>query len=62
MFEQEVDDFMRTDQTFIIWQMNDINDWGRFNVTDILAQITILTANETSTKNALLRDLSVRKS
>ena len=47
MFEQEVDDFMRTDQAFIIWQMNDINEWGRFDVTDILAQITILTASRT---------------
>jgi sterol 14-demethylase len=47
MFEQEVDDFMRSDQAFIIWQMNDINEWGRFDVTDIMAQITILTASRT---------------
>ncbi|KAG1744014.1 cytochrome P450 [Suillus paluster] len=47
MFEQEVDDFMRNDQAFIIWQMNDINEWGRFDVTDIMAQITILTASRT---------------
>ncbi|OAX36322.1 cytochrome P450 [Rhizopogon vinicolor AM-OR11-026] len=47
MFEQEVDDFMRNDEAFIIWQMNDINEWGRFDVTDIMAQITILTASRT---------------
>ncbi|OAX42180.1 cytochrome P450 [Rhizopogon vinicolor AM-OR11-026] len=47
MFEQEVDDYMRTDQAFIIWQMNDINEWGRFDVTDVMAQITILTASRT---------------
>ncbi|KAG2365580.1 cytochrome P450 [Suillus spraguei] len=47
MFEQEVDNFMGSDQAFIIWQMNDINEWGRFDVTDIMAQITILTASRT---------------
>ncbi|KAG2365577.1 cytochrome P450 [Suillus spraguei] len=47
MFEQEVDVFMRSDQAFIIWQMNDINEWGCFDVTDVMAQITILTASWT---------------
>jgi sterol 14alpha-demethylase len=47
MFEQEVDDFMRADQAFMIWHMNDINEWGRFDVTDVMAQITILTASRT---------------
>ncbi|KAG2365578.1 cytochrome P450 [Suillus spraguei] len=47
MFEQEVDDFMGSDQAFDIWQMNNINEWGRFDVTDIMAQITILTASRT---------------
>ncbi|KAG2365574.1 hypothetical protein BDR07DRAFT_1481188 [Suillus spraguei] len=47
MFEQEVDVFMRSDQAFIIWQMNDINEWGCFDVTDVMAQITILTASRT---------------
>lgn len=47
MFEQEVDNYMRSDQAFIIWQMDDINEWGRFDVTDVMAQITILTASRT---------------
>ncbi|KAF8440375.1 cytochrome P450 [Boletus edulis BED1] len=47
MIEDEVDHFMKTDAAFLIFQMNDINDWGRFDVTDIMAQITILTASRT---------------
>lgn len=47
MIEDEVDHFMRTDAAFLIFQMNDINEWGRFDVTDIMAQITILTASRT---------------
>ncbi|KAG2365572.1 cytochrome P450 [Suillus spraguei] len=45
MIEQEVDNFMRSDKAFIIWQMNDINEWGRFDVTDIMTQIIILTSS-----------------
>jgi sterol 14-demethylase len=45
MFEQEVDDFMHNDQAFITLRMNNINEWGCFDVTDIMAQITILTAS-----------------
>ena len=47
MFEQEVDDFMHNDQAFTVWQKNVTNEWGRFDVTDIMAQITILTASRT---------------
>lgn len=47
MIENEVDHFMRTDGAFLIFQMNDINEWARFDVTDIMAQITILTASRT---------------
>ncbi|KAG2365567.1 cytochrome P450 [Suillus spraguei] len=47
IFEQEVDNFMCSDKAFIIWQMNDINKWGRFDVTDVMTQITILTASRT---------------
>lgn len=47
MIENEVDTFMRTDPAFLIFQTNDINEWGRFDVTDIMAQITILTASRT---------------
>lgn len=47
MIEDEVDHFMKTDPAFLIFQMNDINEWGRFDATDIMAQITILTASRT---------------
>lgn len=47
MIEHEVKHFMTTDSTFLIYQMNDINEWGRFDATDIMAQITILTASRT---------------
>lgn len=47
MIEDEVTNFMKTDSAFSIFQMNDINEWGRFDVTDIVAQITILTASRT---------------
>lgn len=47
MIENEVDHFMRTDPAFLIFQMNDINEWGRFDATDIMAQVTILTASRT---------------
>ncbi|KAF9243435.1 cytochrome P450 [Melanogaster broomeanus] len=47
MIEDEVDDYMKTDAAFLIYQMNDINEWGRFDATDIMAQITILTASRT---------------
>ena len=47
MIEDEVEQFMKTDSAFLISQMNDINEWGRFDVTDIMAQITILTASRT---------------
>ncbi|KAH7911689.1 cytochrome P450 [Hygrophoropsis aurantiaca] len=47
MIEDEVDEFMKTDAAFLIYQMNDINEWGRFDATDVMAQITILTASRT---------------
>lgn len=47
MIENEVDHFMRTDGAFLTFQVNDITDWGRFDATDIVAQITILTASRT---------------
>jgi sterol 14-demethylase len=47
MIEEEVEEFMKTDGAFLIYQMNDINEWGRFDATDIMAQITILTASRT---------------
>lgn len=47
MIENEVDHFIRHDGAFLTFQLNDINDWGRFDTTDIMAQITILTASRT---------------
>ncbi|KIK99583.1 hypothetical protein PAXRUDRAFT_131726 [Paxillus rubicundulus Ve08.2h10] len=47
MIEDEVEEFMKTDGAFLIYQMNDINEWGRFDATNIMAQITILTASRT---------------
>ncbi|KAG2365573.1 cytochrome P450 [Suillus spraguei] len=47
MIEQEVDNFMRGNKAFTIWQMNDINEWGRFDVMDIMAHIIILTSSRT---------------
>ncbi|KAG6331610.1 hypothetical protein ID866_7474, partial [Astraeus odoratus] len=47
MIAQEVDEFMKIDPAFLIFQMNDINEWGRFDAADIMAQITILTASRT---------------
>ncbi|KAI6155204.1 cytochrome P450 [Pisolithus tinctorius] len=47
MIEEEVEQFMKTDPAFLTYQMNDINDWGRFDIADIVAQITILTASRT---------------
>jgi len=47
MIEEEVEQFMDTDPAFLTYQMNDITDWGRFDATDLMAQITILTASRT---------------
>lgn len=47
MIEDEVSDFMARDPTFRIWQMNDINEWGQFDVLKVLQEITILTASRT---------------
>ncbi|KAK2462973.1 hypothetical protein APHAL10511_005025 [Amanita phalloides] len=47
MIEDEVEHFMRHDIAFDVFQRNDINDWGKFDVTNVLAEITILTASRT---------------
>ncbi|KAL0954309.1 hypothetical protein HGRIS_003308 [Hohenbuehelia grisea] len=47
MIEDEVDEFMKTDSVFRAWQMNDINEWGQFDVVNVLSEITILTASRT---------------
>lgn len=47
MIEDEVENFMRSDAQFRAFQTNDINEWGQFEVSKALAEITILTASRT---------------
>lgn len=47
MIEEEVTQFMREDPSFKIFQMNDINEWGSFDVLKVMSEITILTASRT---------------
>ena len=47
MIEDEVEHFVRHDVAFDVFQRNDINEWGKFDVTKVLAEITILTASRT---------------
>ena len=44
MIEDEVTQFMRNDPSFRVFQMDDINEWGSFEATKVLSEITILTA------------------
>jgi sterol 14alpha-demethylase len=47
MIEEEVEDFMKGDPNFQVYQMNDINEWGTFQADTVAAEITILTAART---------------
>ena len=47
MIENEVSQFLRKDPSFRIFQMNDINEWGQFDVLKVTQEITILTASRT---------------
>jgi sterol 14alpha-demethylase len=47
MIEGEVMNFMRNDPGFRVFQMNDINEWGAFDVVKVISEITILTASRT---------------
>ena len=47
MIEDEVRQFMQNDAWFRIFQMNDINEWGHFDVLKVMSEITILTASRT---------------
>ncbi|KAI0267751.1 cytochrome P450 [Gloeopeniophorella convolvens] len=44
MIAGEVNDFMRKDPAFRIFQMNDINEWEQFDVLKVTQEMTILTA------------------
>ncbi|KAJ3475810.1 hypothetical protein NLI96_g11590 [Meripilus lineatus] len=47
MIEDEVHKFMNNDINFRAYQMNDINEWGSFDVLHTMSEITILTAART---------------
>ena len=47
MIEEETINFMNKDSSFRIFQMNDINEWGSFDVLHAISEITILTASRT---------------
>jgi sterol 14-demethylase len=47
MIEDEVDEFIKKDARFRIYQENDINEWGNFDAIAAMAEITILTASRT---------------
>jgi sterol 14-demethylase len=47
MIEEEVEDFIKNDPNFRVYQMNDINEWGTFQADTVLAEMTILTAART---------------
>jgi sterol 14alpha-demethylase len=47
MIVNEVEQFLDRDSSFKVWQYNDINEWGNFDVVKVLSEITILTASRT---------------
>ena len=47
MVENEVSQFLRKDPSFRVFQMNDINEWGQFDVLNVTQEMTILTAART---------------
>ncbi|KAH8994997.1 cytochrome P450 [Lactarius akahatsu] len=47
MIEHEVSQYLRKDPSFRVFQMNDINEWGQFDVLTASQEMTILTATHT---------------
>lgn len=47
MIDDEVKDYLNTDASFKVYQMDDINEWGTFPVLKSFAEMTILTASRT---------------
>ncbi|KAH9031787.1 cytochrome P450 [Lactarius pseudohatsudake] len=47
MIENEVSQYLRKDPSFRVFQMNDINEWGQFDVLTASQEMTILTATHT---------------
>jgi len=47
MIESEVTEFLKNDPKFRIFQMDDINEWGQFDVLKVMQEMIILTAART---------------
>lgn len=47
MIEDEIEDFIKHDPSFVTYQKNDINEWGSFEAVKVMQEITILTASRT---------------
>ncbi|KAH9481299.1 Lanosterol 14-alpha demethylase [Psilocybe cubensis] len=47
MIEDEIDEYLRHDPHFKVYQSNDINEWGSFDAVKVMQEITILTASRT---------------
>ena len=47
MIENEVSQYLRTEPSFRTFQINDINEWGQFDVLKVAQEMTILTATHT---------------
>lgn len=47
MIEEETEEYLKSDPAFSVYQANDINEWGQFDVLKALQGITILTASRT---------------
>ena len=47
MIEEEIEQYINHDPSFATYQKNDVNEWGSFDATTIMQEITILTASRT---------------
>ena len=47
MIDDEVSQYLRNEPSFRVFQMNDVNEWGQFDVLKVTQEMTILTATHT---------------
>jgi sterol 14-demethylase len=47
MIEEEVEDYLKSDPAFSVLQSNNVDEWGHFDVLEVLSGLTILTASRT---------------
>jgi sterol 14-demethylase len=47
MIANEVSQYLRNEPSFRVFQMNDVNEWGQFDVLKVTQEMTILTATHT---------------